>query len=381
MHEIVITNAVRTPIGQFGGVFKSTSAIDLLSACLASESCLELVDHVYAGCVLSAGLGQNPARQAALQAAVPASVSATTINKVCGSGMQAVFDARNALLARNGHVIIAAGMENMSMAPHLLAGARCVGMKYGTRPLLDHLEHDGLLDAYTRRSMGGIADEIAKAHNLSREAQEEYALYSCQRAVHARDAGVFSNEIVPVNVRESQICEDECIIAVNPEKMRALKPAFSADGTITAATASKIADGASCVTMMRVETAAEYGMSAIAKIVGCAVYGGNPENFAYAPVGAIQKLMQQIGWETADIFEINEAFAIVPMLVSKQLNISIEKINVHGGACAIGHPLGNSGCRVVVTLLNALRQKGMNRGIAALCVGGGEGIAMAVEML
>lgn len=385
MQEIVITRAVRTPIGQFSGSFKNTSAIDLLSVCLEAEPCIADVDHVYAGCILSAGLGQNPARQASLKARLHDDVSAITINKVCGSGMQAIFDARNALIAHQGHVIMAGGMENMSMAPHLLPGARCVGLKYGAQSLLDHLEHDGLMDAYRGLSMGLLADLIAKEHDISREEQESYALISCHRAVQARDSGIFAQEIVPVDVRNNkgsnQVCVDECIVDVNPEKMRSLRPAFSPDGTITAATASKIADGASCVTMMRADTAQAHGVSGIAKIVGCAVYGGSPENFAYAPVGAIKKLMKQIGWDSADLFEINEAFAIVPMLVSRHLNISLDKINIHGGACALGHPLGNSGCRVVVTLLNALRQKGLSRGIAALCVGGGEGIAMAVEMI
>jgi acetyl-CoA C-acetyltransferase len=389
-HLVAIVAAKRTPMGQFLGQFQSVSAVDL--GATAVRSCLEAsgldardVHEVLMGCVLPAGLGQAPARQVALKAELPDSVPATTLNKVCGSGMKTLMIAWDALQAEDQSVWIAGGMENMSCAPYLLPSGRS-GARLGHVSSQDHMFLDGLEDAYTGKLMGSFADQTAQAMNIDREMQDEFALRSLQRAVEAQGLGVFKNEIAPVLVQtrrqQHQVTEDEGPKTAKPEKIPTLKPAFSSTGTVTAANASSISDGAAALVLTSQQRAQKKHLPVLAYMVGHATHAMAPEHFTLAPVGAIEKLLEQLSWSAAevDLYEINEAFAMVTLLAIQKLDLDPEKVNVYGGACALGHPIGCSGARIVVTLIHALRSKGLKRGVAALCIGGGEATAIAVEL-
>lgn len=385
---IGILAAKRTAIGAFQGQFGSYSATDLGGFAIRSAldvSGLKTVDEVLMGCVLQGGLGQAPARQASIKAGLESNVPTTTINKVCGSGMRAIMFACDSLRLGHIHTAIAGGMESMTNAPYALEKARS-GFRFGHGTLVDLMLSDGLEDAFHKNAQGGrcamgtFADRTAVEYSLSREAQEDFARQTYERSFAAQTAGVFSNEITPIIFSDKKgqmvIDQDEQISRVKPDKFSALKPAFNADGTVTAATSSSLADGAAALVL----SANVNG--AIAKIVGYASHAQSSETFTTAPIGAIQKLCSQLSWsvDSVDAFEINEAFAVVPMTVMKTLSIAREKVNIHGGACALGHPIGASGARIVVTLLNVMRQKNLKRGIAAACIGGGEATAIALEM-
>lgn len=390
-HDIAIVAAKRTPIGAFQGFFKSTKATALGSTAIRSALLStggippETVDEVYMGCVLPAGLGQAPARQAALGADLPHSVPCTTINKVCGSGMKAVMIACDQLKLESANIVVAGGMENMSQAPYLLDNAR-FGYRFGHNTLIDHMLYDGLEDAYHYRAMGTFADDTADALNFSREDQDSFAKESLERAQKAQAAGCFTSEIVPIEIMNNRIPEtitfDEVPTKVTAEKITKLKPAFKENGTVTAANSSSISDGAAALVLMTSQTAKQQGHKPLGLIKGYVSYAQAPEWFTTAPCKAIPKLCKEIGWSLADVdlFEINEAFAVVTMAALKELSLPPEKVNIFGGACALGHPIGASGARIIVTLLHALRQKGLKRGIASLCIGGGEATAIAVEI-
>jgi acetyl-CoA C-acetyltransferase len=391
---IVIVSAVRTPMGTFQGCLSSLTTPTLGS--IAIKAVLErsglapaLVEEILMGCVLPAGLGQAPARQAALLANIPLSAACTTVNKVCGSGMKTIMLGHDGILAGSYTITIAGGMESMSNAPYLLPKARG-GMRLGHGQVLDHMFLDGLEDSYQLgdrgRLMGTFAEDCASSYNFSREAQDEYAIRSTQRSQEASNNGSFDWEIAPVSVSGKKgdvvVSKDEGPFAVNLEKIPQLKPAFKKDGTVTPANSSSISDGAAAVMMMRESLANQLGLHPIARIVGHANYAHAPGLFPTAPIGGIEKLLQKVNWnkDSVDLFEINEAFAVVPMAAMHDLKLSAEKVNVHGGACALGHPIGASGARIVVTLLGALKKHGLNRGVAAICLGGGEATALAVEM-
>jgi len=388
---VVIVSAVRTPMGGFQGGLKSLTAPQLGAA--AIRAAVERsglapadVDQVLFGCVLSAGLGQAPARQAALGAGLPTSTPSTTLNKMCGSGMQAVIIGHDLLLAGSAQAVIAGGMESMSNAPYLLDRARS-GYRMGHGRVLDHMFLDGLEDAYEPgRLMGTYAEDCAQTLGLSREVQDAYALASLTRAQHAMDSGGFEAEIVPLQVavgkEQQQISQDEQPPKARPEKIPTLKPAFRDGGTVTAANASSISDGAAALTLMRRSTAERHGLKPLAIIHGHADYADEPALFPTAPIGAIRNLMLRVKWklEDVDLYEINEAFAVVALATMTQLELPHEKVNVHGGACALGHPIGASGARILVTLLHALRRKQLRRGVAAICIGGGEATAIAIEL-
>lgn len=381
---VVIVSAKRTPMGHFNGVFKDIASPQLGGHAISSvkQAVLPHVDKINSvmmGCVLSAGLGQAPARQAALFAALSHSIPCTTINKMCGSGMQAVMLASREILANQAEIIIAGGMENMSRAPFLLPGAR-FGYRIGAHTVEDHMMHDGLINAYgDHLSMGVLAENCAKEFHITREKQDAFALASFYRAKKATESGFFKNEIVPVN----NIVEDEGMQKVIPEKIEKLKPAFVKDGTITAANASSISDGAAALLLMRLSTAIKLQLKPLAKIINDHTVAQAPEWFSTAPIAAIGQLLQKINWSIndVDLFEVNEAFSVVTLATMKALHISHEKINVHGGACVLGHPIGASGARILVTLIHALKQHNKKRGVASLCIGGGEAIAMAVEIV
>lgn len=388
---VVIVSAVRTPIGHFGGNFKNFSTTDLGSA--AIKAVIERVrlqsqdiQEVLMGCVLPAGLGQAPARQASILAGVPPSVPCVTINKVCGSGMQAVISAYDELLALSRNVIIAGGMENMSRAPYLSQKAR-FGYRLGNGDLFDHMILDGLEDPYSKKSMGSFADLCAKKYKVSRKVQDDYAIQSFHRAKDATEKDYFAAEICPVTVPDHHkvihITQDEGITCVNPDKIPKLPPAFAKDGTVTAGTSSQISDGASALILMRQSEAEKRKIKPIAKILGHFIFAQDPEWFTTAPIGAIQGVLKKTALTTNDIdlYEINEAFAVVPIVAMQELKLPDTKVNVYGGACVLGHPLGDTGARIIVTLLNALQQRKLHRGIAALCIGGGEATAIVVEML
>lgn len=389
--EIVILSALRTPLGGFLGELSALSASDLGSVTIREalkqahiES--DAVDQVLMGCVLSAGQGQAPARQAALKAGLKVSAACTTLNKVCGSGMQSIIFAKNLLQTHQADVVLAGGMESMSNTPYLLERARS-GYRMGHGKVLDHMFLDGLEDAYqSGRLMGSFAEESAAHYQLSREQQDQFAITSLQRARHASETGKLQPEIVPVSIQHKNqvqlIQHDEQPFKAKLEKIPQLKPAFSSHGTITAANASSISDGAAALLLSRASYAQRKGLQPLAKVIGQAVYAGEPHLFTTAPIYAIQRLLKQCDWQVdqVDLFEINEAFAIVPMIAMQELNIPHDKLNVHGGACALGHPLGTSGARIVVTLLHALRQRQQKRGIAAICIGGGEALAIAIEI-
>jgi acetyl-CoA C-acetyltransferase len=391
---IVIVSAARTPIGGFAGEFAALTAPQLGS--IAIRGALEragipaqAVEEVIMGCVLPAGLGQAPARQAALGAGLPLSAGCTTVNKVCGSGMKAAMLAHDLLLAGSNQVMLAGGMESMTNAPYLLPKARA-GYRLGHGQTLDHMFLDGLEDAYSAenrgRLMGTFAEDCAASFGFTREAQDAFAIASLERARAANTDGSFAWEIAPVTLAgrkgERRVERDEQPFAANIEKIPTLKPAFRKDGTVTPANSSSISDGAAALVLMRRSTAARLGCAPIATVVGHATHAQQPALFTTAPVGAIRKLCEKLDWppDRVDLYEINEAFAVVTMAAMKELSLPHEKVNVHGGACALGHPIGASGARILVSLIGALRRRGGRRGIASLCIGGGEATALAVEL-
>ncbi|MCH7888741.1 MAG: acetyl-CoA C-acyltransferase [Proteobacteria bacterium] len=387
---IVITGAARTPIGGFQGTLADTTAPELgavaIRAALARAGVAsDEVDEVVMGCVLAAGLGQAPARQASLGAGVPASASCTTVNKMCGSGMKATMLAHDILAAGSADVVVAGGLESMSNAPYLLDRARA-GYRMGHGRLVDHMFLDGLEDAYDKgRLMGVFAENTAEAYQFTRAAQDAFAIESLARAKTAIEDGSFAGEVAPVTVKtrkgESVVERDEQPLKANPEKIPKLKPAFRDGGTVTAANASSISDGAAALVLMRRAEAERRGVEPLAEIVGHASHAQAPAWFTTAPIGAVHKLLEKVGWSAGevDLFEINEAFAVVAMAAMRDLDIAHDKLNVHGGACALGHPIGASGARIIVTLLAAMAKYGARRGVAALCIGGGEATAVAVE--
>lgn len=389
---VVIVSAVRTPMGGFQGDLASLSAPQLGASAIRAAVeragiAADSVDEVLMGCVLSAGLGQAPARQAALGAGLSQATPCTTLNKMCGSGMQAAILGHDLLLAGSAQRVVAGGMESMSNAPYLLDRARS-GYRMGHGRVLDHMFVDGLEDAYDKgRLMGTFAEDCAQAHDLSRSQQDDYALVSLQRAQQAMAQGWFGSQIVPVQVtvakQQRLIDADEQPPKARPDKIPTLKPAFREGGTVTAANSSSISDGAAALVLMRRSQAEAAGLRPLAIIHGHAAFAAAPGLFPEAPVGAIEKLMQRTGWrlDDVDLFEINEAFAVVALVTMARLGLPHDKVNVHGGACALGHPIGASGARILVTLLAALRQRGVRRGVAAICIGGGEATAMAIESL
>jgi len=389
---IVIVGAARTPIGAFQGDFKDLTAPQLGAVAIRASLeraglPFESVDEVLLGCVLPAGLGQAPARQAAFGAGLPRSTGATTINKVCGSGMKAVMLARDLLLVGSSTVAVAGGMESMTNAPYLLDRARG-GLRMGHGRVLDHMFLDGLEDAYDKgRLMGTFAEDCAQSYGFTREAQDAYALASLLRAQKATADGSFAAEIVPVTVKagktERVVSLDELPLKAMPEKIPQLKPAFREGGTVTAANSSGISDGAAALVLMRRAEADRRGLKPLAAIAGHATYANAPSLFPTAPIGAMRALLERTGWSIGDVdlFEINEAFAVGVMATMRDLGLAHEKVNVHGGACALGHPIGASGARIVVTLLAALAKYGLKRGIASLCIGGGEATAIAIERI
>jgi len=387
---IVIVSAVRTPMGGFQGELKSLTAPQLGAAAIKAAVeragvASDAVDEVLFGCVLPAGLGQAPARQAALGAGLDKSTRCTTVNKMCGSGMQTTIMAHDMLLAGSADVVIAGGMESMSNSPYLLDRARA-GYRMGHGRVLDSMFLDGLEDAYDKgRLMGTFAEDCAEANSFSREAQDAFAIASTTRAQQAIQDGSFKDEIVPLTVTVGKeqvvISNDEQPPKAKLDKVASLKPAFREGGTVTAANSSSISDGAAALVLMRQSHAQQLGLKPLAVIHGHAAFADTPGLFPTAPIGAIKKLVKKTGWalDQVDLFEVNEAFAVVGMAAMTHLEIPHEKLNVHGGACALGHPIGASGARILVTLLAALRQKQLKRGIAAICIGGGEATAMAVE--
>lgn len=389
---IVIVSAVRTPMGGLQGDLKSLTAAQLGSAAIRAAVERAGIDaasvqEVLFGCVLPAGQGQAPARQAALGAGLDKHTTCTTLNKMCGSGMQAAILAHDQLLAGSADVIVAGGMESMTNAPYLLDKARG-GYRMGHGKIIDHMFMDGLEDAYDKgRLMGTFAEDCAQNGAFSREAQDNFAIASLTRAQDAIKNGRFADEIVPVEVTEGKekrvIKDDEQPPKARLDKIPQLKPAFREGGTVTAANASSISDGAAALVLMRSSQAEKRGLKPLAVIHGHAAFADTPALFPIAPIGAIDKLMKRTGWNLADVdlFEINEAFAVVTLAAMKHLDLPHDKVNIHGGACALGHPIGASGARILVTLLSALRQNNLRRGVAAICIGGGEATAMAVECL
>lgn len=389
---VVIVSAARTPMGGLQGDLKSLTAAQLGSVAIrgaVERAGLDAasVDQVLFGCVLPAGQGQAPARQAALGAGLGKHTTCTTLNKMCGSGMQAAIMGHDLLLAGTADVVVAGGMESMSNAPYLLDKARA-GYRMGHGKVIDHMFMDGLEDAYDKgRLMGTFAEDCAQANGFSREAQDQFALASLTRAQQAITAGRFAAEIVPVDVVEGKqqrvIKDDEQPPKARLDKIAQLKPAFRQGGTVTAANASSISDGAAALVLMRRSQADQRGLQPLAVIHGHAAFADAPALFPTAPIGAMDKLMKRTGWSLSDVdlFEINEAFAVVTLAAMKHLDLLHEKVNIHGGACALGHPIGASGARILVTLLHALRQNNLRRGVAAICIGGGEATAMAIECL
>ena len=389
---VVIVSYARTPMGGFQGALAGAKSTELGSA--AVKAAIERagvsgdqVEQIFMGCVLPAGLGQAPARQAALGAGLPLSVEATTVNKMCGSGMQAAMMAHDALLAGTADVIVAGGMESMTNAPYLM-GKHRGGARIGHDTISDSMYLDGLEDAYTPgKLMGAFAEDSARDYQFTREDQDAYAIESLTRAKAAIASGAFEREITPVTVKtrkgEDVVSQDEQPVKADPAKIPTLRPAFAKDGTITAANASSISDGAAALVMMRESTAKKLGLTVIAKVVSHAAHAHEPGLFTTAPVPAIQKALDKAGWriDDVDLFEVNEAFAVVPMIAMRDLNIPHDKLNVNGGATALGHPIGASGARVLCTLISALQTRGGTKGVASLCIGGGEATAMAVELV
>jgi acetyl-CoA C-acetyltransferase len=389
---IVIVGMARTPIGGLLGQLKDLSAWQLgahvIKAALSrSQLKPEDIQEVIMGCVLPAGLGQAPARQAALEAGLSNNTGCTTINKVCGSGMKALMFSHDLLSVGSNQVMIAGGMESMTNAPYLLTKARA-GYRLGHGEIKDHMFLDGLEDAYDRGCLMGVfAENTAKEFQFSRESQDEFALTSLKRAIKATQEGSFKKEIEPITISNAKeniiISIDEQPQNARPEKIPQLKPAFAKDGTVTAANSSSISDGAAALVLMRLSEAEKKGLKPLAKIMGHTTHSQEPKWFTTAPVGAIKKLYEKTGWtnKDVDLYEINEAFAVVVLAAMKELDLSYDKVNIHGGACALGHPIGASGARIVVTLISALQKYGLKRGVASLCIGGGEATAMALELL
>lgn len=394
---VVIVSVARTPVGAMQGELSGFAAHQLGSTAIRAAVeragiAPEQVDEVIMGCVLQAGQGQNPARQATLGAGLPLSVAASTVNKVCGSGLKTVMLAHDLLLAGSAEVIVAGGMESMTNAPYMMAKGRG-GYRYGHATLFDHMALDGLEDAYEKqpngggKSMGLFAEDTAAKYGFTREAQDAFAIASTERALAASKEGRFDWEIAPLTIAgkggDTVISKDEPPYKAKPEKIPGLKPAFKKDGTVTAATSSSISDGAAAVVLMRRSTADKLGVKPLAVVVGHASHSQEPAWFTTAPVGAITKLFAKTGWtaESVDLFEINEAFAVVTMSAMHDHNLPHEKVNVNGGACALGHAIGATGSRLVATIVGALRQRGEKRGVVSLCIGGGEGVALAIEML
>ncbi len=389
---IVIVSAARTPLGALQGELKDFAAPQLGAAAIraAVERAgvkPEQVQEVIMGCVLPAGQGQAPARQASLGAGLPLSAGCTTVNKMCGSGMKAAMLAHDLLIAGSNDVMVAGGMESMSNAPYLLPKARS-GYRMGHQQVLDHMFLDGLEDAYDKgRLMGSFAEDCAGKYQFSRKDQDKFAVASLERAQKANKDGSFAWETVPIAIKagkdERFVEHDEAPFKANFDKIPLLKPAFRKDGTVTAANSSSISDGAAALVMMRRSTAEKFGLKPLAIIAGHSTHAQEPGWFTTAPVGAISKLFDTIGWSAGqvDLYEINEAFAVVTMAAMKEHQLPHEKVNVHGGACALGHPIGASGARILVTLIGALRKHGGKRGVAALCIGGGEATAMAIELI
>lgn len=388
--DVVIIGAKRTPIGKFKGVYSNVPApmlaAKVVQALVNDLDHVERVDQVILGNVLSAGIGQAPARQAWLKAGYSHSVPAVTLNKMCGSGLYAVQLAYHAILAAQAECVVAGGMENMTLAPYLLPKAR-TGFRLGHQEVLDHMFHDGLEDVYHPGAlMGTFADKTAKQYSISRSQQDEFATLSLMRSQEANTAKLFADEIVSVDVeykkQKQTITEDECPLGMDTANITRFKPAFDKDGTVTAANASAIADGASALTIMRADIAKELGHQSLAKIVGMSTFAQAPEWFTTAPVFAIKKLLKQINWSTQDVdlYEINEAFAVVTLFAINELKLDVNRVNVNGGACALGHPVGATGARILVTLMHALAQRQLTKGVACLCIGGGEAIAIAIEI-
>ena len=389
---IVIVGAARTPMGSFQGDFSSLAAHDLGGAAIKAAVeragiAADSVNEVLFGNCLMAGQGQAPARQAGFKGGLPISAGAVTLSKMCGSGMRAAMFGHDMLLAGSADVVVAGGMESMTNAPYLLQKARG-GYRIGHDRMFDHMMLDGLEDAYEAgRSMGTFGEDCAAKFGFTREQQDHFAITSAQRAVAATKSGAFAAEITPVTVKgragDTVISTDEAPGKVKLDKIPSLKPAFKKDGTITAASSSSISDGAAALVMMRASTAAKLGLKPLAKIVSHAVHAQEPNWFATAPVGAVNKALAKAGWSVKDVdlWEVNEAFAVVPMALMHDLNLSHDIVNVNGGACALGHPIGASGARIMVTLMYALQARGLKKGVATLCIGGGEGTAVALEML
>ncbi|MDY6813258.1 MAG: acetyl-CoA C-acyltransferase [Pseudomonadota bacterium] len=389
--EIVLLSARRTPIGALQGALASVDAATLgataIAAALGDAGLAPTqLGEVFMGCVLPAGVGQAPARMAALAAGVPNSVGAVTVNKVCGSGMRTVMLAHDLIRAGSARYLLAGGMESMSNAPYLLPRARG-GYRLGHGELLDHMLYDGLEDPAGHRPMGAFAEATAERYGCSREAQDDFARVSLERARRAIAEDAFAAELVPVavTVRREQrtVVQDEEPGRADPARIPSLRPVFAREGTVTAASSSSIADGAAALVVADGDQARADGLTPLARIVGQSVFAQTPEWFTTSPVGAIDRLLEQIGWQVADVdlFEINEAFAVVTMAAMQELDLPHEKVNVNGGACALGHPIGASGARILVTLLHALQARGLRRGVAALCIGGGEATAIAIERL
>ena len=389
---VVIASYARTPMGGFQGALSGVKATELGAAAVRaaverSGADPAAVEQIFMGCVLPAGLGQAPARQAALGAGLPNSVEAVTVNKMCGSGMQAAILAHDALAAGSADIIIAGGMESMTNAPYLMTKHRG-GARIGHDTMFDHMYLDGLEDAYEPgRLMGSFAEESAKHYQFTREAQDDYAIGSLTKARMAIETGAFQREIVAVEVKgragSVTVDTDEQPLKADLAKIPTLRPAFAKDGTITAANASSISDGAAALVMTRESVARRLGMTVVARVAGHAAHAHEPGLFTTAPVPAVRKALKRAGWSVADVdlFEINEAFAVVAMIAERDLGLDRDKLNVNGGACALGHPIGASGARILATLLSALQARGGKRGVASLCIGGGEATAMAVELV
>lgn len=390
MSDIVIAAAKRTAIGsflgQFNGVPTPTLGAAAISAALEQSGVPAAdVSEVIMGCVLPANLGQAPARQASLAAGLPTSTGATTLNKVCGSGMKAIMLGHDLIKAGSASIVVAGGMESMSNAPHMIPNSR-TGNRYGNFQAVDHMAWDGLTNPYDGQAMGVFAEATVSKFGFTREEQDAYAIESVKRAQAAVANGAFNDEIVPVKVStrkgEVEFAQDEQPGKSDIAKIPTLRPAFKKDGSVTAASSSSISDGAAAVVLLSADEAARRGLQPLARIVAHATFSQEPEWFTTAPIGAINKVLEKAGWNVADVdlFEINEAFAVVAMAPIRELGIAHEKVNINGGACALGHPIGASGARLVVTLVNALRMQGLKRGIATLCIGGGEATAIAIEL-
>jgi acetyl-CoA C-acetyltransferase len=390
-HDVVIVSARRTPIGAFQGALTPLTATQLgtqaIQAAVASAGLKGSdLQEVIMGCVLPAGLGQAPARQAALGAGVPNAIPATTINKMCGSGLKAVMMAADQIRSGEAEIVLAGGLESMTNAPYLLLKARG-GYRMGHGEIFDHMLYDGLQSPFDGKSMGCFGDSTAAKYGFTRAAQDAYAAESVRRALRALENGDFDAEVVPVTVKtrkgETVVARDETPGTCNIEKIPTLKPAFSKDGTVTAASSSSISDGAAALVVMSESAARSRGLKPLARVLAYASHAQEPEWFTTAPVGAINKTLAKLGWRPhdADLYEINEAFAVVPMAAMHDLDIDHARVNVSGGACALGHPIGATGARILTTLIHGLRRRGGRRGIASLCIGGGEAVALAVEMI